>query len=77
MVSFSFCNKEIINENSTLIDSYLKIYETLEPNNSDMYFFKAVRYKQKGNISESKRYFELSKKNGFIDLCKAKEFGLM
>jgi len=77
MVSYSYCNSEITNLNSTLIDSYLKIYETLEPKNPDMFFFKAVRAKQSGKQSESKSYFDLAKKNGFIDLNKAKEFGLM
>ena len=74
---YSFVSKEINDPWSKTIDKYLKIYEYLEPENPDMWFFNAVREKQKNNSALSEKYIKRAFTFGFKDSLKAKSFGLI
>ncbi len=73
---YSFVNKEITNPWSKNIDKYLKIYEYLEPENPDMWFYNSVREKQKNNSALSKKYLKRAFAFGFTDSIKAKKYDL-
>ncbi len=68
-------SEEIKNMNSLSIEKFLTIYELLEPENSDMWFFKAVRQKQLQNVELSNQYFEKALKFGFSDTIAAENQG--
>ncbi len=68
-------SEEIKNVNSLLIEKFLIIYELLEPENPDMWFFKAVRQKQLQNIDLSNECFQNALKFGFNDTTKAENQG--
>jgi len=74
---YSFVNREITNPWSKTVDKYLKIYEMLEPENSDLWFFKSVREKQKNNSALSEKYLKRAFAFGFKDSIKAKKYGLI
>ncbi len=74
---YSFVNKEITNPWSKNIDKYLKIYEYLEPENPDMWFFASVREKQKNNSALSEKYLKRAFVFGFKDTLKAEKYGLI
>ncbi len=73
---YSFVNKEITNPWSKNIDKYLKIYEYLEPENPDMWFFASVREKQKNNSALSEKYLKRAFAFGFKDTLKAEKYEL-
>jgi len=74
---YSFVNKEITNPWSKTVDKYLKIYEYLEPENPDLWFFNSVREKQKNNTPLSEKYIKRAFLFGFKDSLKAKQYGLI
>ncbi len=74
---YSFVNREITNPWSKIIDKYLEIYEMLEPENPDVWFFKSVRAKQKNNSALSEKYLKRAFAFGFKDSLKAKKYGLI
>ena len=74
---YSFVNREIANPWSKTIDKYLNIYEMLEPENPDLWFFKSVRAKQKNNTALSKKYLKRAFVFGFKDSLKAENYGLI
>ena len=73
---YSLVSKEITNPWSKNIDKYLKIYEYLEPENPDMWFFASVKEKQKNNSALSEKYLNRAFTFGFKDTLKAKKYGL-
>lgn len=74
---FSFVNREISNPWSKTVDKYLKIYEYIEPENQDLWFFNSVREKQKNNSALSEKFIKRAFAFGFKDSIKAKEYGLI
>ncbi len=74
---YSFVNREIANPWSKTLDKYLKIYEMLEPENPDLWFFNSVREKQKNNSGLSEKYLKRAFAFGFKDSIKAKQYGLI
>lgn len=72
---YSFVKKEIQNAQSFYVDKFLQIYELLEPENPDMWFFKAVRQKQLGKTDLMQQYYEKASELGFSDNTVAKQFG--
>ncbi len=76
VIMYSFVNNEISNPYSANIDKYLQIYEYLEPQNPDLWFFKAVRQKMLGNEDKSYEFYQKAVDLGFSDINKANQFGL-
>ncbi len=74
---YSFVNREITNPWSKMIDKYLKIYEMLEPENPDLWFFKFVRAKQKNNAVLCEKYLKRAFAFGFKDSLKAEKYDLI
>ncbi|MCF6183314.1 MAG: hypothetical protein L3J56_01590 [Bacteroidales bacterium] len=74
---YSSVNKEIANPWSKNVDKFLKIYEYLEPENPDMWFYNSVREKQKNNSALSEKYLKRAFAFGFKDSIKAKQYGLI
>ena len=74
---YSFVGREISNPWSKTIDNYLEIYEMLEPENPDLWFFKSVRAKQNNNVVLSEKYLKRAFAFGFQDSLKAKKYDLI
>lgn len=76
IIIFMTINNEIQNTESQQIDKFLFIYELLEPENPDCWFFKSVRAKQ---ISDTlyNNYLNKAFEYGYKDTAKAISFGLM
>lgn len=72
---YSFVRKELANPQSYYVDKFLQIYQLLEPNNPDMWFFRAVRQKQLGKNDLSQQYYEKALELEFSDKNTAKQFG--
>lgn len=53
--------------NTQLIPKYLELYEIIEPNNSDLYFFKAVYQYTSGSEQQAVMDIRKAKKLGFVD----------
>ncbi|MBN2890838.1 MAG: hypothetical protein JXL97_03140 [Bacteroidales bacterium] len=77
ILMFSYVAVEIENVNSEYIDKYLEIYELLEPENADLWFFKALRQKQLGDIQNSKDFLNKAFEFGYTDSLKAHQKGLI
>lgn len=75
IIMYSYTKNELKNPQSIFIDKYLKIYELLEPENPDLWFFKAVNTRNKGNSQLSNEYLQNAYSLGFFDENTAAEFG--
>jgi len=73
---YSLTEKEISDPWSKNIDKFLQIYEYLEPENPDLWFFNAVRQEQKNNKQLSRKYLKRAFAFGFSDSVKIKNYGL-
>jgi hypothetical protein len=74
---YSYVGSELNNPNSIHVDKYLQIYELLEPENPDLWFYKSFRQTQLGDATTSKNYLEKAFKFGYTDTLRAIELGLM
>lgn len=72
---YSLASREVSNPQSYYIDKFLQIYEILEPNNADLWFFKAVRQKQLGKTDSMQVFYQKAIDLGFSDTQTAKKFG--
>ncbi len=57
-----------------LFPKYLSIYEKLEPDNPDLYFFKGIYAYTQGRQDESKQYLKKSLQLGFTDKAKMNKY---
>ena len=65
---YSFINRQIrenIDHEEKL--KLIKVYELLEPENPDMFFFYALYYKQQDDTDNAKKYLDLAKAAGYSD----------
>lgn len=76
IVMYSYVKNELKNPQSVFIDKYLKIYELLEPENADLWFFNAVNERNKGNSQLSNEYLQKAYSLGFSDMNAVAEFGM-
>lgn len=76
IVMYSYTKKELKNPQSVFIDKYLQIYELLEPENADLWFFKAVRERNRGNSQLTGEYLQKAYDLGFADMNTSAEFGM-
>ncbi|MBN2664767.1 MAG: hypothetical protein JXR68_14045 [Bacteroidales bacterium] len=76
IVMYSYVKNELKNPQSIFIDKYLKIYELLEPENADLWFFNAVNERNKGNSQLSNEYLQKAYSLGFSDMNTVAEFGM-
>jgi predicted esterase len=71
IVCYSFTSKALQDNNDTLTTKYLEIYETLEPQNPDCFYYKALFLDKKGHYNEAVASLKTAIKFGFKEMSKA------
>jgi len=76
IVMYSVTRNSIPDVNNLYIDKFLQIYEYVEPENADMWFFKSVRQKQLGQMDASQQSMQKAIDLGFSDTNLASQLGM-
>lgn len=58
---------KLLQNNSPSLQNVLEVYALLEPNNSDLYYFKSKYESKKGNNEAAAKYLQRAKELGFSD----------
>lgn len=60
-------SRQLVNKDQRSLRSVLEVYELLEPNNADVYYFWSEYEKKEGNLKVSNQYLERAKMLGYAD----------
>lgn len=69
ILCYSYC-MQIKEKDNMALKNILLVYELIEPNNPDVYFFWSIYEKNEGDLEKSNQYLEKAKVLGFSDLEK-------
>lgn len=69
ILCYSYC-RQLMRTNNAIFQNVLLVYELIEPNNPDVYYYWSVYEKNKGNLDRSAQYLEKAKSLGFSDIEK-------
>ena len=72
IVCFSFASRAANENDIDALKKLVGIYELIEPQNSDCYFYKAVLASKTNKLQEAKGYYKKALELGFKDITKAK-----
>lgn len=72
IVCYSYCKQAVAAKNAEALSKILFIYRTLEPNNSDMYYFSAFPYFWKGDNANTILTLNKAVKAGFTNINQLK-----
>jgi len=69
---YSLCKQAVSQQNAELLQKTLAIYETIEPDNADMFYFSAFRAYWKGDTKSTIEMLKKAQKAGFSDETRLK-----
>ncbi len=73
MISFIYTNRALKNNQTDAAEKYLKIYETVDPDNPDVFFFKAVRFAMLKQDKQAIDALNTAMDKGFTEISRIKE----
>lgn len=73
IVCYSFASKAITEKDQAQTNQILEIYQLVEPENPDCFFYKAVSLDRQGKTNEAADNYRQALAHGFTDASKAKE----
>lgn len=73
IVSYTFCKQAVGEHNVEMLEKVLSVYRTLEPENSDMFYFSSFPYLWKGENDKTIELLNKARKAGFSDINQLKK----
>lgn len=73
MISFIYTNRALKSNQTDAAEKYLKIYETVDPDNPDVFFFKAVRFAMLKQDKQALNALSTAMDKGFTEISRIKE----